>query len=471
MSSTKFGFSGRIENIDLLQAIHMVCVSGQNVKMTVRSEGREGLIFVYGGSITHAEAEGYEGEDAIYRMATWEKHLCEFSPLYEEPELRTIKRDWQYLLLEAARIQDEQKIRRKIKVLIVDDSEFFVKRLIGLLDGDEELYVAGVAKNGSEALELLKSERVDVVVLDIFMPVMKGDTALKHIMLKHGVPVVIMSAFPEGSESKLFEFLSLGAVDVFPKSGFDKSRTEWEEELKKRLKKATRACMSRFRILRSASTAIKQGDQPSELAVEVQSVENLILLIGGEGSHAEWFRLPLAEISRRGISVAFSTLHREILPLLARLISGKMNCKTFLHDEELVRLLPGGLHFLSSKRKWRFVGADKPEGWLVKAFESSGNPIDVASELARSAAEVGLKEVHVVVLSGAGEFSQDAVEDLLERGVRFWIPPLDNMVFSCTAESIIRSIDKPDLSRHVILADSWDGILVKSKGEGGGDRT
>ncbi|SFM96670.1 response regulator [Thermodesulforhabdus norvegica] len=465
----KSGFSGRIENVELTQIIQMVCMSGHNVRIIVKAGDREGIVLVYGGSIFHAEAEGHQGEEAIYRMATWEGQVCEFSPLYEEPKVKTVKKDWQYVLLEAARIQDEQRIQKKIKVLIVDDSEFFVRRLKSVLDEDDELSVVGAARNGSEAVEFLKEKAVDVVVLDIFMPVMKGDTALKHIMLKFGVPVVIMSAFPRGSEATLFEFLCLGAVDVFPKPTSNEG-FEWQHDLRNRLKKAARACVSRFRLIRPGRDSGEKYKTPRKMACS-KIREKLTVVVGGEASHGEWFRLPLEKLSQEGILAAFSTLHAEILPLVMNLIRDKAHCGTLFHNTgDAVKIFPGSVNFFSSDRRWRFTGAAESDGWLVEPLESSTGTTDAAVELARSAIEVGIREVNMIILSGADEFPSEEVKNLVDCGVRFWIPPLDGMVFSCMAESVIRSVDSTTVGNSVILADNWDALMVKYEGETGGDQ-
>jgi len=49
--------------------------------------------------------------------------------------------------------------------------------------------------------------------------VMQGDTALKHIMIRSPVPVLMISTLQTQSLNKVFEFLQVGAVDFLPKTG------------------------------------------------------------------------------------------------------------------------------------------------------------------------------------------------------------------------------------------------------------
>ena len=65
------------------------------------------------------------------------------------------------------------------RILIVDDSTFFRRRIKQILEADPDLEVVGEAKNGQEALRLVASLRPDVVTMDIEMPVMDGITAVK----------------------------------------------------------------------------------------------------------------------------------------------------------------------------------------------------------------------------------------------------------------------------------------------------
>ena len=68
------------------------------------------------------------------------------------------------------------------KVLVVDDSSFYRRRVREILDDDRELEVVGEAKNGREALEKIDALAPDVVTMDVEMPVMDGISAVKAIM-------------------------------------------------------------------------------------------------------------------------------------------------------------------------------------------------------------------------------------------------------------------------------------------------
>ena len=60
------------------------------------------------------------------------------------------------------------------KVLVVDDSTFYRRRVKEILDGDRELEVVGEARNGRDALEKAEALKPDVITMDVEMPVMDG---------------------------------------------------------------------------------------------------------------------------------------------------------------------------------------------------------------------------------------------------------------------------------------------------------
>lgn len=104
----------------------------------------------------------------------------------------------------------------KLKVLIVDDAAFMRKAVAQILDSDPELIIAGESKNGLEAVKVARKLTPDVITMDIDMPVMDGITAIKHLMIEHPVPIVVLSSLTsEGTVT--FEALRLGVVDFVPK--------------------------------------------------------------------------------------------------------------------------------------------------------------------------------------------------------------------------------------------------------------
>lgn len=87
---------------------------------------------------------------------------------------------------------------KEIKLLLVDDHQIIIDGLQSIIQGAEGFNVTTFANNGREALDVLKILAVDVVLMDIDMPVMNGLDAAKIIKEKYpSVKVIILSMHGE----------------------------------------------------------------------------------------------------------------------------------------------------------------------------------------------------------------------------------------------------------------------------------
>jgi len=100
------------------------------------------------------------------------------------------------------------------KVLSVDDSSIFRRRITDILNKDVKLNVIDVAVNGLEAVEKVISLKPDVITMDIEMPVLNGINAVKQIMAKSPTAILMFSSLTyQGAKSTL----EAGALDFSPK--------------------------------------------------------------------------------------------------------------------------------------------------------------------------------------------------------------------------------------------------------------
>ena len=107
------------------------------------------------------------------------------------------------------------------RVLIVDDAIFMRMKLKDILEKNGYQVVAE-AQNGVEAIERYKTEKPDLVTMDITMPEMDGVAALKGIKsFDKEAKVVMCSAM--GQQSMVMDAIQAGAVDFIVKP-FDSDR-------------------------------------------------------------------------------------------------------------------------------------------------------------------------------------------------------------------------------------------------------
>jgi len=172
------------------------------------------------------------------------------------------------------------------RVLVVDDSalaRMVISRRISLDPGIE---VVGVAFDGIDALEKVKTLKPDVVTLDVEMPRMDGLTTLSRIMAESPTAVVMLSRLTEEDAEVTIKALEAGAVDFFlkpsmvDKGGLSNAIAGLNDKIKmagrvdiSRVVRSLRRGISRYRGAESllASPARISGPRPQKNVVIIGS--------------------------------------------------------------------------------------------------------------------------------------------------------------------------------------------------------
>ena len=105
-----------------------------------------------------------------------------------------------------------------INILLVDDSPTMRHLIRCILTTDLELNVVGEAKNGEEALKMVRKLDPDIITMDIHMPKMDGYTAIRHIMAENPRPIIVLTS--TASDIRLgitYKAVESGALMVFGK--------------------------------------------------------------------------------------------------------------------------------------------------------------------------------------------------------------------------------------------------------------
>jgi two-component system chemotaxis response regulator CheB len=142
-----------------------------------------------------------------------------------------------------------------VKVLVVDDSGFFRRRVSEILSADPNIQVVGTATNGREAIDQAQALRPDVITMDYEMPMMDGITAVRNIMQRCPTPVLMFSSLTHEGARVTLDALDAGAVDFLPKNFEDISRNP--EKVKQLL------CEKVHSIARSNRRSISAAPLPS----------------------------------------------------------------------------------------------------------------------------------------------------------------------------------------------------------------
>ncbi|MFZ5843346.1 MAG: protein-glutamate methylesterase/protein-glutamine glutaminase [Pseudomonadota bacterium] len=105
-----------------------------------------------------------------------------------------------------------------VRVLVVDDSNFFCRRVVEILKSDPDIQVVGVANNGAEAVKKAAELKPDVITMDVEMPIMDGITATKQITSQQSVAVLMLSSLTYEGARMTLDAMAAGAVDFLLKS-------------------------------------------------------------------------------------------------------------------------------------------------------------------------------------------------------------------------------------------------------------
>jgi two-component system chemotaxis response regulator CheB len=143
-----------------------------------------------------------------------------------------------------------------IKVLVVDDSSFFRRRVSEIVAKDPDLEVIGTAVNGAEAVKMAAALKPNVITMDIEMPVMDGITAVREIMANTPTPILMFSSLTHDGAKATLDALEAGALDFLPKR-FEDIATNKDEAillLQQRIK-----TIGRRRVYRSITKPVTKS--------------------------------------------------------------------------------------------------------------------------------------------------------------------------------------------------------------------
>lgn len=101
------GFQGKVFGLQLTDIIQMNCLSRLTTALVITRDGEKGVIFFNEGEVVHAECGEQKGTEAFYKILSWQEG--EFvSNIGFVPPIQTIYQNWEHLLVEAMRRNDEK---------------------------------------------------------------------------------------------------------------------------------------------------------------------------------------------------------------------------------------------------------------------------------------------------------------------------------------------------------------------------
>jgi two-component system chemotaxis response regulator CheB len=299
--------------------------------------------------------------------------------------------------------------KRRLQILVVDDSAFMRLLLTDLISEDDDLAVVGSATNGMEAAAKVLELSPDVVLLDLNMGDYDGLFAVKKIMAEKPTPILILSSVGNTDLNPIFEALKFGAVDYMNKPDRNnfKMRT-MHAELMTKIKAAARA---KPRTLPATTSAPKK-------AISRKRKSNYdILIIGastGGPSAIEQIITDLPTDFNMPVIVCQHMPTLFIAPFVNRLNSlTELNVVTAARSMTptpgTIMVCPGHANTVLRKMGSRFeVEFDET------VYREYNNPS--INALMRSVAETYGKRAIGVILTGMGKDGVDGLNAIKEAG-------------------------------------------------------
>lgn len=330
------------------------------------------------------------------------------------------------------------------RVLVVDDSGFFRRRVAEMLNEDPRLEVVGMAENGQDAIAKAAELKPDVITMDIEMPVMDGITATKRIMARTPTPIIMFSSLTTDGAKATLDALDAGAMDFLPKKFEDiaKDRDEAKKLLcqkvfslaRKRPSPTSKTTFSSTTTAKTTATTTtaKTGAQRSTTAASATAASAPKLASSTTGA----IKL-LAIGTSTGGPVALQSVLTKLpanfpVPiLLIQHMPGTFTpafasrldqlCKIKVKEAEDGDMLKPGVALLAPGGKQMTIDG-RAGSARVKVLESDPSmtykpSVDFSFS---SIAKVYPKETLAVVLTGMGADGREGAKILKQKGSEIW---------------------------------------------------
>lgn len=318
------------------------------------------------------------------------------------------------------------------KVLVVDDSTFFRKRVADFLEQDPGLTVVGQARNGKEAIDMAASLSPDVITMDVEMPVMDGITAVKKIMAQKPVPILMFSSLTHDGAEATLTALDAGALDFLPKKFEDiaRERTEAITLLQQRVKALARRRMSvrpvtsRPALRTPATEAVKPGSTPVRAPLKSPSGKRYAALaIGASTGGPVALQTVLTELPA---SFSYPIFLIQHMPgTFTSAFAARMNnlCKINVKEAENGETArPGWAYLAPGGKQMLFEGTSRaPRIRIVDDKDQSNITYKPSVDLSfASLARIYGGDVLAVILTGMGADGREGARSLKSRGASIW---------------------------------------------------
>ncbi|MCF2950197.1 chemotaxis response regulator protein-glutamate methylesterase [Paraglaciecola aquimarina] len=351
------------------------------------------------------------------------------------------------------------------RILVVDDSTFFRRRIKQILELDAELEVVGEAKNGVEAIASAATLKPDVITMDVEMPVMDGITAVKKVMAQSPVPIIMFSSITQEGAQATLDALDAGALDFIPKNFEDiaLNRAEAVSLLQNRVKSlaknnktsaksniASGSVKTRGQIRTRLPTDILGSKYSGSLSkpLPIGSIKNYACLaIGASTGGPVALQQILTELPKAFPVPVIIVQHMPgtFTEAFAKRLDEHCQVKVReaqngdLLQKGVCYLAPGGKHMtVSGSNKAPKITISDPSAYPTAAYKPS---VDITFD---SLAKVYAGDVLAVILTGMGADGKEGCRTLKNKGATIWAQNKE----SCVVYGMPQAVAKANIAEE-----------------------
>lgn len=338
-------------------------------------------------------------------------------------------------------------MKKKIKVLIIDDSAIVRQTLAEIFSSDPVIEVIGTASDPYIAAKKMREEVPDVITLDVEMPRMDGVTFLQKIMNQHPIPVVICSSLAVNRSETTMKLMEYGAVEIIQKPSLGTKEYLRESRIKicdcikaasiariKRIpkQKEIQPKLTADAVLPKARNKAMVKTTEKVIAVGASTGGTEALRILFEGLPMDCPGVVVVQHMPENFTKAFA---KRLDSICLPTIKEASNNDSVLRGQVLIA--PGNHHMLLKRSGARYY-VEIREGPLVSRHRPS---VDV---LFRSAARYAGKNAIGVIMTGMGDDGAKGLLEMKEQGA-FTVAQDEatSIVFGMPQEAIkLNAVDK-----------------------------
>ncbi|VTU25259.1 Chemotaxis response regulator protein-glutamate methylesterase [Variovorax sp. SRS16] len=333
-----------------------------------------------------------------------------------------------------------------IKVMVVDDSAVVRQVVAGLLGAAAGIEVIAAVADPLLAIERLRQQWPDVIVLDVEMPRMDGITFLRRIMQERPTPVVICSTLTEKGARTTLEALAAGAVAIVtkPRLGLKQFLVEASDDLVATVRSAAQARVRRI-TARETAPAVPVARHTADVILAPQAARAMVqttervVAIGTSTGGTQALEEILTALPRVSPGlVIVQHMPEKFTAAFAARLDGLCHIavKEAEHNDRVVPgralIAPGGRHLVlqRSGAQYRVEVVDGP---LVNRHRPS---VDV---LFRSVAKSAGMNALGVIMTGMGDDGAAGLLEMRNAGARTVAQDEDScVVYGMPREAIKR---------------------------------